>query len=165
MNTQLILTVWLGLLASGCAVTPHDITDSKEIITAGWKKNQVYETTQPTFLVRDVINSRYWISRSTAKHLSDILAHQCGATVLPRTLEEFKSSPEKWPHIVRVLSPQSKVRFERAYHHGGMDGRLNALAISGTLLLDPPIFVELLCISTPNLKSDIWERDNAWLKE
>lgn len=153
----------------GCGYIPKDMTDSKEVVNAGWSANHKYRAVQPLFLVKDEHNDKTFITRSNADHLSDFIGHQCGSTLVPRSIEDYLTSPDKWEHVVKVLPAGTEVRFDKAYHHGGptaiLYGRLFTLSLTATVLNDPDMEVSLHCISNVDADNQMYKRDELWLSE
>ncbi|MET0068508.1 MAG: hypothetical protein ABW096_00610 [Candidatus Thiodiazotropha sp.] len=160
-----LLLIAIVVALVGCAIIPGDITTSNAVVESGWKKGSIYETVKPVFLVHDEYNKRYYVARSNADHLRTKLAHQCGSTIVPRSISEYENNQDDWRHIEKVLPIGSKIRFEQAYNLGGLDAGLNSLVLRGVLLGAVPLSVYLDCIAIVDYKSKRLLRDSAWLKE
>ncbi|MEW8684573.1 MAG: hypothetical protein AB2556_02075 [Candidatus Thiodiazotropha sp.] len=160
MSRILIIIIFISI--SACAFVPRDITNSRDVENLGWVKGKTYSTAKPVFLINDEYNGRYYISRSNTDHLSDILAHQCGSTVLPRSIQEFESSPKKWSHVTKVLPSGTKVKFIQAYSYGDLD---RTVRLVGVLEDHDSLEVWLGCISIYGSKTGVGERDQTWLLE
>ncbi len=161
------LAIIMTAVISGCAMIPRDLSSSQDVVESGWVKGKIYKSMQQMFFINDA--GRYFISRSTADHLSNIIAHQCGSTVLPRSIREYKTNPEKWGHIEKILPVGTEIRFDQALHAGGLFGYfyngLGSLTISGTLLIESPMPINLRCISIADHESQLFRRDVKWLQE
>ena len=149
----------------GCGVIPGDMTESRKAKESGWSKNAIYKTIAPTFLIDDKNNQRYYISRSNAKHLSEKIGHQCGSTILPRSINEYKNHPENWSHIIALLPTNTQIRFDQAFNSGGLDVGLNSLSIEATVLGERQVKVNLNCISLANFETQFFTRDILWLQD
>ena len=147
-------------------IFPGDVTNSREVKTAGWDKGGIYLTVRPTFLVYSNTENRYWLSRSNADHLPKILAHQCGPFSLPRNLEEYEKAPKEWPHVLRVVPAGSKLRFDQAYNFGfPYGGELAGRTVRGTLFGSDEATVTLTCIAIADTQTNQWRRDENWLRK
>jgi hypothetical protein len=167
-HRPLLLAVFLGGTSAACSqLFSGDVTDSRDVRAAGWEKATIYLTVRPTFLLYGNLENRYWLSRSNVDHLSKVLAHQCGPFSLPRSLDEYEKNPGKWPHIVRVVPVNSRVRFDQAYSFGfPYGGEPAGRTVRGTLLeAQAPTPVDLTCVAIPDGKSPQWRRDDTWLSK
>lgn len=153
----------------GCGFVPEDVTNSDEIKNAGWQVNHEYKAVQPLFLVEDKHNDETFITRTNVNHLSEFTGHQCGSTIVPRSIEDYLADPDKWEHVVKVLPTGTTVRFDEAFHHGGttaiLYGRLFTLSLTATVLNGLETEVSLHCISNVDADNQIYTRDEFWLAE
>jgi hypothetical protein len=145
-------------------VLSYDATDSPEIASSGWTTGAIYEAAKPLFLLHDRFNSKYYVARSNAEHLPARMAHQCWTFTLPRNLQQYESDPSKWPDIVRVLRPGTKLRFVQAHNHGALDWSLYNLDLGAVIEDDPAFLVNLACVSRPSSGGTRWLRDDKWLR-